>query len=123
MSGLLGYENFNSASDVAAYRRVKLRAMYAGTTARRIACEMVGGEITSRGPEYVKTKHGLYALPPRSNSMNTVQRFAASEYGAEIVVMDDSEQMSEWFRMHGVKNGNRTLIGRLRKAMAKYVNP
>jgi hypothetical protein len=119
MSGLLGYENFNTSSDVAAYRRVKIRAMQAGVITRRIACEMVDGEMRDHGHEHVFTEHGRFALVPRHNSMNTTQRIAAADEGAQIIVMDDHEQMSEWFRLHGVKNGNRTLIARVRKTMAK----
>lgn len=119
MSGLLGYENFNTPEDVAAYRRVKSRAMHAGRIARRLACEMVEGEIRDHGQEHVFTEHGRFALPPRRNSMNRIQQIAAENAGAQIVVMDDHEQMSAWFRLHGVKNGNRTLIARVRKAMAK----
>jgi hypothetical protein len=95
------YEDFFDAEDVAVYRRVKRGSMKLARVAREVAADMVDGEILITGKEFVHTPHGMFRLAMAYNSDNSTERIAHIEMGAITVIMGDSAQMREFFRLHG----------------------
>lgn len=96
------YEDFCTAEDVAAYKRVKRIAMRIADVARGEAAAMVGGRVESEHKQFVVTRRGVYRLAMAHNSDNSTERGAHDLAGAETVVMGDEDEMTAFFRRHGV---------------------
>lgn len=98
---MITYEDFFSAKDVATFKRVKHGQMHLSRTARRVLAEMVGGEISKRGKEFVRTEHGLYRLAMAENSDNSTERESYERLGIELVVMGSRRDVTSFMQRHG----------------------
>lgn len=114
---MITYADFFSAKDVATFRRVKLGQMKLSRTARRVLTEMVGGEISQNGKEFVTTEHGVWRLAMAENSDNTTERASYERLGVELVVMGDREQVRHFLRLHGSEQTYGTFIKRVRNRL------
>ena len=105
---MFNYEEFFSPREVDTYKRVKRGTMLIGTCARQIAVKMVGGEFDTRNgdKEFIRTSKGLFCLIIAHNSLNTTERWATEQMGAEIVVMGDGDEMDAWLVQHGLPRGS-----------------
>ena len=96
------YEDFFSSGDVASFKRVTKGTMQLARVAREIACEMVNGNISTQGKEFVITEQGTFRLAMAENSDNTTEALINDQLGAIPIVMTDDEVMREFFQVHGV---------------------
>src|SRR5690348_12504368 len=75
------------ASEVAAFKRVKVASMRLADSARHVIAEDLGGEIPHSGKQFLLTKRGTWRLAPRANSDNSTEASAHRSMGARPVVM------------------------------------
>jgi len=100
------YESFFPASDVLAFKRVKLGQMRLATVVRQSLAEMIpGARIQKTGWEIVITPKGRWRVMMGENSENSIERMAREEAGLDALYVENDEALEEWFDKHG-KDGS-----------------
>jgi hypothetical protein len=62
---------------------------------------MVGGTISNRGPEFLVTPYGVWAIRMSANSDNSLEQAAHDRAGAVTVIVDNDEELHAFFAAHG----------------------
>ena len=98
---MITYEDFFSAEDVAAFKRVKHGTMQLSRVARAVLAGMVGGTVQTEGKEFVQTERGLYRFSMAGNSDNSTERTVHDRMGVITVVMGDPVEVNLLLEQHG----------------------
>jgi len=115
------YESYFAASDVRAFKRVKLGQMRLATVVRQTLADMIpGARIQKAGWEIVITPKGRWRVMMAENSENSTERAAREEAGLNALHVENEEELKQWFHMHG-KNGSRSVSSFKRRVRSKLV--
>jgi hypothetical protein len=98
----VNYEDFFKPADVRIFKRVKRGQMRLARVIRGVLAEMTGGHIAAKGPEFLLTGKGKWAIRMSANSDNSLEQWAHDNAGARTVIIENDGELWEFFRTHGM---------------------